>query len=78
MEPAKYTKPSSESSAIHDRSSEQADLVFPDWSGNLPSNPVVPLDVLVLRIPQVRRMFAHENRPAEERWQDKTTQEFFL
>lgn len=78
MEPGKYTKPSSASSNIRDAARPSLDFELPDGADFVSMPPLVSLDRMISGSRQLRRMFPRGIRSAEERWAEKTNEEFRL
>lgn len=78
MAAEKYTKPSSDSCEIHDAPSLDLKLELPEGEEFSSLPPLVSLAELIRRSHQLRQWFPTGLRPAEERWQAKTTVEFHL
>lgn len=79
MATEKYTKPSSESSAIRETAGAYGlELHLPEDPGFAPQPPRVSLAQMMARSRQLRAWFPSGIRTPEERWQAKTTLEFRL
>ncbi len=78
MEPAKYTKPTSDSSELRDAPLPSLDFELPDWSDAPRNPPRVSIGTMLKRNRKTRRMFPSGIRTAEERWERKCGDEFHL